>query len=268
MVALPGTGTTKRGSHQVSSRTGAIDAEEAVDTATPTRTISRRVGLPSGRAVTGALLVTLAIVGLFASYRSAQADTGSPYVVVASTVPAGQVISSSDLVIRNLDIGELAGRTMTSTSDVVGAVAVQTMLPGQLVQPAMLVAGDDAEGATFEVSFSIERSRALGGRLVPGEIVDVLATVDDSGDSCTTLVAPKARIVSVGSGGDESLTKRSDFSVTLALTASDHVLGVVFAADEADVTLIRSTRVQGRSLDGSFCGATALDQVETEAGAS
>ena len=35
----------------------------------PDRTIGRRNALPSGRAVIGALLVTIAVVGLFAAYQ-------------------------------------------------------------------------------------------------------------------------------------------------------------------------------------------------------
>lgn len=224
------------------------------------RTIARRVGLPSGRAVVGALLIALAVVGLFTSYRSSQAETGTPYVVVADTVPAGAVIGPSDLTTRVLDLGEIADRTLTSPEAAVGSVAIQTLLPGQLLQEANIAtpaAGVDA--ATYEVSFAAERERALDGRLVPGETVDVLATLDEDGESCTTVVAAGASIVRVGNSADDVLTNRSSFSVTLAVASPDDVLGVVFAADEAEITLVRATRVRTGDLAGAFCGTTAVE---------
>lgn len=240
--------------------------------ARPHRSIGRRGGLPSGRAVVGALLVTLAVVGLFASYRRSQDDTGSPYVIVASTVPAGAVITDADLAIRALDLGELAGRTFTTKAAVVGSVAVQTLVPGQLLQEANVLPASpgtdpeaDSGSAGFEISFSLDRSRALDGRLVPGEVVDVLATINTSGQSCTTVVAPKARVVRIGRGDGEVLTNRTDFSVTLAIDDADSVLGVAYAVDESDVTIVRSTRAQDVELPGTFCGREALaDRTEDE----
>lgn len=246
------------------NRTGGAGASDASDEARPSRTIGRRVGLPSGRAVVGALLVTVAVVGLFASYRQSLEETGSSYVVIAATVGAGEVIEDADLAIRTLDIGELGERTLRSKSQAIGAVAVQTLLPGQLLQHANILAPGTATNSTdqlqsFEVSFALDRSRALNGDLVPGEVVDVLATIDHAGESCTTVVAPKARIVSLGGGPGEVLTNRSNVSVTLAIDETDAILGLVFAIDETNVTLVRSTRVQDRTLDGAYCGASVVD---------
>lgn len=123
-----------KGSDGVDNLAGDADAPRASVETGPSRKISRRIGLPSGRAVVGALLVTVSIVGLFASYRQSQESTGSPYVVVAATVAAGDVIEDHDLALRTLDLGELADRTLTSKSQAIGAVAVQTFLPGQLLQ--------------------------------------------------------------------------------------------------------------------------------------
>lgn len=233
----------------------------------PTRTISRRVGLPSGRAVLGAFLVTVAVVGLFASFRRAQEDTRSPYVVVASTVPAGHQISAADLAVRLLDIGDLADRTLTDPDGAVGAVAVQTLVPGQLLQDADIVrpgpgapeTGDDA----YEVSFSLDRSRALGGRLVPGEVVDVIATLDAGGTSCATVVVPKARVIRIGTGDEQTLSARDSLAVTLAVADDAAVLGLVFAVDESDVTIVRSTRNQETAIQGTFCGRSVLQAAET-----
>lgn len=233
-----------------------------VDPIRPERTIGRRNALPSGRAVIGALLVTVAVVGLFAAYRQSQQETGTAHVVVARTVGAGEVITVDDLAIRTLDLGEIADRTFTDPSQAIGSVAVQTLLPGQLLQEANVlqpgagVDGDDI--GSFEISFAIDRSRALGGAITPGEVVDVVATVDDSGTSCATVVVPKARVVSVGSSDQEVLSSRDDFAVTLSVDDDRSVLGLVYAVDEADITIVRSTRAQADLIGGAFCGDSAL----------
>ena len=228
----------------------------------PRRVIGRRTALPSGRAVVGALLVTLAVVGLFAAYRQSQRETGTPHVVVARTVAAGEVVGAGDLAVRTLDLGELADRTFTDPAQAVGAIAVQTLLPGQLlqeanvIQPAAGVTGSDV--GTFEISFAIDRSRALGGDLLPGEVVDVVATVDEGGTSCATVVVHKARVVRSGGTDQDVLTSRGDFALTLAVAADQDVLGLVYAIDEADITVVRSTRAQDDTIGGTFCGDSAL----------
>ena len=241
----------------------------STDPLRPERTIARRAALPSGRAVIGALLVTIAVVGLFAAYRQSQQETGVPHVVVARTVPAGDVITTADLAVRTLDLGEIADRTFTDPSQAVGSVAVQTLLPGQLLQEAnVLQPGAGSEGTdvgSFEISFAIDRSRALGGAIVPGEVVDVVATVDEGGTSCTTVVVPKARVVSIGAGDQEVLTSRNDFAVTLAIDSDQSVLGLVYAVDEADITIVRSTRAQDEAITGAFCGDTALQPLDEAA---
>ncbi len=232
--------------------------EPAPEVLRPVRSIGRRVGLPSGRALLGAFLVTVAVVGLFATFRRAQEDLGSLYVVVATTVPAGQVITAEDLAIRHLDLGEIADRTLTAEADAIGAVAVQTLLPGQLVQRGHILAPvpgvDEGAPPTFEVSFALDRPRALGGRLQPGEVVDVVATLDADGTSCATVVAGDARVVAAGTTGDEVLTGGGPYTVTLAIPEDRAVLGLIFALDRSDVTIVRATRAQELDLGGSFCG--------------
>lgn len=232
--------------------------------ARPGHTISRRVGLPTSRAVVGALLVTVAVVGLFAAFRRSQTQPGMPHVVVAQTVAAGQVIDESDLAIRELDLGELTDRTYTSTAQAVGSVAVQTLLPGQLLQDGMVLdasAGD--HDAPFELSFAVDRARALSGALTPGETVDVVATLDANGASCSFVVAPRARVVAVRGGGDsEVISTSGSITVTVSVDGAQDVLGLVHAIDEADVTVIRSTRAPDRLLDGAFCGDAAVEGAE------
>jgi Flp pilus assembly protein CpaB len=224
----------------------------------PVRVIKRRVSLPTGRAVVGALLVTLAVVGLFTTYRRAQADNTTAYVVVAQPIQAGAVINADDVTTRLLELApDIGRRTHTNPSSVIGSTAIQSLTPGQLVQEATILQPGSAaspQSRTVEVSFAIDRSRALNGQLLPGEVVDIVATIDRDGEACSGVVAPLARVVSVRGGSDEVISTSNSITVTVALEADQSVLGVIYSADEAEVTLIRSTRSQSQPVEGSFCG--------------
>ncbi len=225
----------------------------------PPRAISRKVGLPTGRAVVGALLVTVSVVGLFAAFRQSQADTGSEYVVVARTVAAGSIIEAADLSIAILDLGDLAPRTYTSIDQALGTVAIQTLTTGQLLQEDSVLTGAAQPGGT-EISFAIDRSRALNGLIKPGEVVDVVATIDEGGQSCSTVVAANARVVSVRGANSEALAVSSrDLTITLSLDDDPSILGLIFAVDEAKVTLARATRAQSDPVEGLFCGRSAAN---------
>ena len=89
---------------------------------------------------------------------------------------------------------------------------------------------------------------------VDGDPADVVATIDQDGDTCSLVVAPRAQVVSVRGGTDAVIASERDLTVTLALTEDSSVLGLIFAADEADLTIVRATRTQDTTIEGSFCG--------------
>lgn len=174
--------------------TGTSDQTEQADAADllsrPARSIARRPGLPTGRAVIGALLVSFAVVGLFVSYRRAQGGPTTSYVVVTSRVDTGARIDASDLTARKLDLtADVAALAVTDLEHAVGAVALAPLLPGQLLQDQAILAVGLADPAApdppevFEVSFAIDRSRALGGAFKAGERVDVVSTIADGADA-------------------------------------------------------------------------------------
>ncbi len=248
-----------------------INQRRPVDQAEPStavgRTIARLPGLPTSRAVTGALLVTLAVTGLFVASRRAHEAPGTSYVVLTSRVAAGTRLDASDLTTRRLDLAaDVAALVTTDVEGALGAVALETLLPGQLLQTqAILPAGSPeadvgvgVEPEEFEVSFALDRARALGGAIKPGERVDVVATITDGGDACTSAVVRSARVVRVGSDEGNGFSAGSGrITVTLAIVDSREVLGAVFAADRADATIVRSTRAGDAILSGTFCGIGA-----------
>ena len=59
-------------------------------------------------------------------------------------------------------------------------------------------------------------------------------------------------------GTDAVISSERDLTVTLALTEDSSVLRLIFAADEADLTIVRATRAQGTTIQGSFCGPSVM----------
>jgi Flp pilus assembly protein CpaB len=227
----------------------------AVSDQRPPQRITARTGLPSGRAVVGALLVAVSVVALFASYRQAQSPPTTSFVVAARTIAAGHRITTADLAVRTVSLpDDIATRTVADPELAVGAVAVETLHAGQFLHVDALVAITDAADDRFEVSLALPRSRAVDGRLGPGEPVDVVATIDTDGTSCTSVVVDDARVVATSGTDTDLVTGRGGtVTVTLAIDDPDAVLAAVFAADEADITLIRATAAQARPIDGAYC---------------
>lgn len=166
------------------------------------RSIRPRVGLPSGRAVVGALLVVLAAVGTFAAYLSSTTPPTTRYVVVTDPLRVGETITEADLsarfdlvaldlpdeqrdrLVRDVQIDQLVG------SIVVADVAVDDLLAAS----ALSLAGDAPAGVS--VSFSISGDRAFAGRVDVGERLDLLGTFGPT----TRVVARDVRVIDVVSG--------------------------------------------------------------------
>lgn len=199
--------------------------------------IRRRRGLPNGRATAGGLLVAVAAVGLFGSWRAATAPPTSAYVVAARTIPVGAILRSSDLTTVTLDLpSSLRRRAFADPRALVGAEVLGPLDEAELVQ-ASDVAATDGRG-NRQLSFAIEASRALNGAIVRGERVDVVATYGGGGsDSWTAVIADAVLVADVASsgsslGGDRSLT------LTLSLDDTDEVLAVTHAARAGTITIV------------------------------
>lgn len=237
---------------------GVVGVPADADDRSAPRRIVRRVGLPSGRAVVGAALIAVSVIGLFAASQRARQEPTATYAVVTTTVPAGTAITASQLRALPMDLpDDVASASVARIDDAVGAVAIETLHPGQLLSTAALLApSDPASGPTvdFELSLSLERSRALDARLRPGELVDVVATLDRGTGPCTQVVAARARVLGTTGGRNDLLTSASGtITVTVAIDEPSEVLAVVHAVDRTDVTVVRATRAPDRAIEGAFC---------------
>jgi hypothetical protein len=182
-TATPGLSSRSRGA---AARPGALGRELP--------RIPRRYGQ-----WTGAVLF-IAITVLIAGWLWQQKSDRVEALALAHAVPAGSVIERSDLNV--VEIAGVRGALSSSASDeVVGSTAAVELVPGQILNWAMLATAPVPGPGERVVGVQLDATRAPTG-LVPGDVVRVLAVppADDTGspDQLGTpkLLADEATVVS------------------------------------------------------------------------
>lgn len=204
-------------------------------------TIRPRRALPGSRAVVGAFLVTVAAVGIFAAYTDARAAPATRYIVAARDVPLGTRLTAADLDLVALDLpAEQRSRAFDDPAVLAGATLIGPLARGDLVQSSAVVA---IEPDVEQVSFAISADRAVGGRLLPGERVDLLATYGSGDGAYTEAVVRDALVVKVDEDPSTSLGGIGDDVLTLAVTDAENSLRIAHAVNAGEVTLVRTTGV-------------------------
>lgn len=206
------------------------------DSSDAPRRVERRVGLPSGRAVVGGLLMALAAVGTFLAYADATADETIEVLVAARDLAPGQTIRADDVALVPV---ELPGQVRGLFGAVDAAVGRQLAAPVEagefLVASATVVPLEGEE--KLELAISVPASRAVG-RLRSGERVDVFSTW---GSDVTQLIAVDARVLEVRGSSSEGLGGSDTVTVRLALADFGQVEALVHAQAAGDITMVRAT---------------------------
>jgi len=199
------------------------------------RRVERRVGLPSGRAVVGGLLMAIAAVGTFLAYADATADDRIEVLVAARALRPGQVIAPADVELVPVELPSQVRGLFGAVDAAVGRQVVAAVEPGEfLLASATAVPAEGGE--VLEVALSVPAGRAVG-RLRPGERVDVFSTW---GADVTELVAVDARVLEVAGGSSGSLGGSDVVTVRLAVTDFAQVEALVHAQAAGDVTIVRA----------------------------
>lgn len=215
---------------------GSVRAAEAVGLP-PSRAIRRRRGLPGGRAVVGALLMTVAAVGVFLAYAGAEHGPTDDLVVTTRVVRAGEVLTADDVRVVAGELPNAPGRSMFDTiDDVVGHVALGPIAAGEVVQAGSLTT-DRASRPGHEVAITLPREQLAVGRLRHGERVDVFVTYEDR----TASVVRGAEVVQISGSSDDSLTSNREVSIVVTVPTGEVVAALVHALRTGDVTVVRST---------------------------
>jgi Flp pilus assembly protein CpaB len=200
------------------------------------RRVERRVGLPSGRAVVGGLLMALATVGTFLAYADATADDTIEVLVAARDLTPGQTIGASDVELVPVELPDQVRGLFGAVDAAVGRQVAAPVEAGEfLLASATVMPVEGAEA--LEVAVSVPASRAVG-RLRPGERVDVFSTW--SGE-VTQLVAVDARVLEVSGGSREGLGGSDTVVVRMALADFAQVEALVHAQAAGDITMVRAT---------------------------
>jgi Flp pilus assembly protein CpaB len=207
---------------------------------------SRR-GLPSGRALVGGLLVTMAAVVVFAAYAGAQERPSTSVVVARRDLDPGRQLTADDVEVRTVEVSsELAERSFPSADEVVGAVTLGPIAAGELVQEGS-VRPDSAAGSGPEFAFPVDRDRALAGDVRPGEQVDLLATFGSGSDARTEVLARHARVLHVQEARTGTIGSSGRLVLTVGLASDEQVVDVAHASQVAVITLVRPSGHGGGS---------------------
>jgi Flp pilus assembly protein CpaB len=187
--------------------------------------------------VVGGFLIALAAVVTFWAYSGANRSPRQWYVVAARALTPGQRIAANDVGVVALDLPDAAVRAQLfgTAQQLVGASVVAPISAGALIEASEVVGRAGAPG-TSEISVSVDRSRAVGGTLKPGEFVDVLATLGQGASSSTLVVVPHVEVLSVAASGSDSAAQ----IVILAAPDGTSAEGIADAAIATELTLVRS----------------------------
>jgi Flp pilus assembly protein CpaB len=207
----------------------------------PDRVIARRRTLPGGRAVAGGFLIALAAVLAFWGYSRSTRAPRQLYVVATHDLSPGERLTAGDLTVVALDIPDAGVRRQVFGSPAAlldaNASVIAPIGSGSLVEASDVV-GRGGPPGTRELSIDLDRSRAVGGTLKPGEFVDILATIGSGAGATTSTVVPHVEVLTVsgdasGSGGTTEL-----FVFAVPDGVSAEALADVNIA--AQITLVRS----------------------------
>lgn len=202
--------------------------------------------LPSGRALLGGLLVTIAAVGTYVAVAGDRNVPTTRYVVASRDVDAGSQLGPDDLSLAAIDLpDDLAAHAITPGEGLDRAVALAPLRAGALVVRSQVLAAPDGEptpSSSQELSLRLPPDRAVAGTLNRGERVDVLATYGNGADATTLVVARDAVVTRLEHEETASLGDEGGLTLSLLLPDDETVLRATHAKDVAQLTLVRATR--------------------------
>lgn len=220
----------------------------STDGASPARRVHRLRGLPGGRAVVGALLVTAAAVGVLAAYLDAVAEPDTRYLVARADIEPGTRLASTEVVAELFDLqplaldGPVADRAYSGEQleGLLGRRIVVPLVPGDLLLRSGVVE-DGGIADAHSLSFAVNPSAAVAGRLRAGELIDVLATYGSGESAWTGYVVRAVPLIAVDRGEGAALAGSGPFVLTVAVASPEEVQALTHALHAADIVVTRAT---------------------------
>lgn len=133
-----------------------------------------------------ALVLLCATAGALIATRS---EARQSYLLLTTTVPAGEQLSASDLASVSVSTGSGLGVIPTGAEpSVLGEIATTTLVAGSLLSPAELTTASPVPPGEALVGAALSPGELPATGLAPGE--DVLVVL--SGSTATTVIAPSS----------------------------------------------------------------------------
>ena len=241
-----------------------IEGPDAAGPAATKRSIISRRSLPNGRALVGALLVTVAAVGAFAFASGGDSGPSTEYLVLLRDVEAGDSISAADVVFEPMTLSpqladiafESASTDSPSTLD--GATALRFLRAGGLLLapdfrgPAQI--GGTATTDIHELTLPVPLDRTPD-LLTRGDRVTVLAY--DSRNEDTWIAFEDALVLAFNTYSD-SIGSSSKGRLTLGISDSGRVLRGAHLSF-LELTVVLTTRASDDNYPGYYGGPLPAD---------
>ena len=210
------------------------------------RRTGRPRALPGGRAIVGGLLVATAMVGAVALSQASGAPPTIPTVVASEAIAPWEPLGPNNLTVVDLALpDEVVDHTYGAAADLAGTVSRSHVAEGEVLQRGGVIESTAAQrvaAPSREVSLRIGLDRAVDGRLEAGDRVDVLATYGNGIDALTFVVLADVPVMSA-ERIDGGVASGRAIVLTLALADRADTIALAHAADNADVTVVRTTTV-------------------------
>jgi len=195
---------------------------------------------PLTRLTASHLLMILAAVLAFATnlmVLRGQEET-RPAVIATGRIEAGRVLVATDLTVAEVDVDDGLFATLLpgeQSPGLVGMVAARTIEAGHLLSVDDL-RPPAAPSAHRAISIPVEVEHAVGGGLVPGDRIDLIA-ISERGPE---YILAGAEVLEVPSTARGSLTGATGFFVVVAVD-DQQALAVAAAIRSGDIEIARST---------------------------
>jgi pilus assembly protein CpaB len=188
------------------------------------------------RTVAGIVLFALAFLGAQRAIEAQRTTTAA--WAATRDLATGKILTAGDLRVSEVMLpeGQLDRYALAST-DLIGSVITRPIPAGELV-PMGGVSEGGARGAGRSMTVPVEIEHAVGGRLGPGDVVDVYATFSEgSAAARTVLLLSGIEVLDVVTAGG---LVQEEAAVGLTLSVSpDDAARLAFAIRTAAIDVVR-----------------------------
>lgn len=202
--------------------------------------VAERAGRPgwlNRRTILGAVLFLVSLVGARLAVTASTATVAM--WAITEDLPAGSVLTEDATRIERVHLPpSLQQSYLLASRPLDDLVIERPMKAGELV-PIAWVSARAATIASRSVTVPVDPEHAVGGRIGPGDRIDILATMNSGDDRARTVtVVGEAEVVGIVTSGGLVMGERALVGITVNVSAED-AQRVAFAARTAEIDVVR-----------------------------